>query len=597
MPKKSNRKKSDIKQKKYQALIIAENIKTPLENNCLTPCPLECPLEKTLQFLEKHSIEEIFIFTSTKKEEIQKYLQKRKKKSKNEIKLLFTENCISFGDILRSVFSMKVMNENFVLINGHTITDANLGEIFENFEKVNLKEKGILMMKIFKERERGVFEENQDFVVFDKKKRIMNFYEKKSFERKTGDFFLKDNYKFQFKKMFKKEFEEENCISFNLRDLEFSICSLDILNCFAENFDFHSEKEHFLKEVLSSEISDAKIGVFIIEPKYFFEVTDSSFNFFRASLKIIKNCFSFFYINSQKYNFSHFNKIISKNSKISITSILENNVFIAENVILEEGVLLENCIILENSKIGKNSKIKNTIITANSIIPQNSTIQNAYLLKTQKTDSIENQNKQKQKKTTEILDNISYCLESDEEAVQIGNNFTQEINETLTKLTENFEDSQGIALEILSLKLAENRTFSDCCKNIFNFVLHNMKIDKNNILSSISYINNFKKVLLSFVKGKEEMMELILTTEEFCKGIEEKIFHLVIQCLYKLEILEDSVVVEWFDRDRGECGERETEFLRVMEKFVEWLREEEEESGEEESETGSESGSGSEDDS
>lgn len=98
----------------------------------------------------------------------------------------------------------------------------------------------------------------------------------------------------------------------DLADAGVFVCSLEFLSYFSENFDFHSLRDDFLKDLLSSEINDDNVALQILDHTIYHKRVLSPFDLFRASNLLLKSCSNKFYINKDIYNFSRFNKIISK---------------------------------------------------------------------------------------------------------------------------------------------------------------------------------------------------------------------------------------------------------------------------------------------
>ncbi len=182
-----------------------------------------------------------------------------------------------------------------------------------------------------------------------------------------------------------------------------------------------------------------------------------------------------------------------------------------------------------------------------------------------------------------VFDDKSYCLESDMEISVEENNFHEEVEETLEKLQHNIEAIAGVGLEVMNLKLAENKSFDEATRAVYQCVLNkHFKIDQNDILGSLRYLTKFSPLIKKFIHEKKEMNSVIEITEEFCKKLKDIKFHLITQLLFKEEILNEDVILDWFELKKNSENKDDKENVRLMEKFVEWLKEEEEESEDDE---------------
>ena len=49
---------------------------------------------------------------------------------------------------------MKVVTDDFLLLNSHVITDLDLNEAMSRYEELNKRENGVIMMKLFYKNQR-----------------------------------------------------------------------------------------------------------------------------------------------------------------------------------------------------------------------------------------------------------------------------------------------------------------------------------------------------------------------------------------------------------------------------------------------------------
>ena len=586
MKKGGNRNNTDSLQshKKVQGLIIAEPVDELMCNYFLQPCPVEPPLEKSIQLLERSGVDDIFVFTSSNKEEISDFVGKRSKRMGSNVRIISSENCHNLGDILRAVFAMKLISNDFVLLMGDIISEIDIREMVQRYESLKTTQKHILMLKAFKRIEKNTPESfnSHNFVMIEKNSGSIVFYEKYNPEDKR--FKIKEHSRFKFKSLFNQEKPETYEMLYNLADCGLSICSIDVLNFFNENFDFHSERDDFLKDLLTSEISEDKIIVYKVPPETFFEKIDNPYALFRANLKILKGCFNKFYIDKEVYNISKFNRIICKDAKINGNANVGDNVYIGDSVSIGAGSTVVNTIILSNCTVGDGCTIINSYLGDNINVPRGTYLENAILTEPLSFESRYISFKycrngilaEWNKKALQAQDDDSYHLESDEEDEVDNNNFDAEVEETVAKLEENFGAAERVAMELINLRLAENKSFSECVESIFGDILRRVGHKEKEPLKFIAYLTNWLPLLNKFIIGTKEMHRAIEVIEQYCKDNRAISFHLIVQLLFKEELLREDVIIEWFDVRKLSTDDYDQKNIKLMEKFVEWLNEEEE---------------------
>lgn len=594
-----------LKKKTYQGLIIAENF-SGSHNYSLVSAPVESSLEKAIQLLEKSKVEEIFVFASASKDEVQAYLGNRSQKKIN-VRFIYSAECSSFGDCIRAVHAMKVINQPFVLMFADVFTEISLLPIIENYEQKVEKMKPLLMLKLFFEKEPNVPEEfdEKNLIVYDNSKMLLKQYRRLP-QSQAVAIEIKENAKFSFKGLFEEPANAEKLfINFNLADAGISVCSVEYLAYFSENFDFHSERDDFLKDLLSSEINDDNVALHILDHGVFHKRVLNPFELYRATSLIIKNCFNKFYINKDDYLFSRFNRIISKKSKIGINSHIGNHTFIGENVHIGEDTVIENSIILSNTKIGNNTKISNCFIGANSVIESENNLSHVYspfALNSGEKKTIEcslfngRSWSPFRHVDAEVLgeDNEEPHFEFNDNLSNVEADFREEIKEAINKLADDMSNIEGGITELINIRLAENRPHIEMVEIIFEQILVCNKFDKENVVGSIKKLSGWAPLLKKFVIGDEEMQKIIEICENFTDEHSFVKFHLLVQMLYQIEVLTEGPIIDWYESKLTSAEPKDTQRVALMEKFIEWLRsaendeeeeeEEEEENGEEETE-------------
>lgn len=102
-------------------------------------------LDYIVRNLSMDKVSDIFVLTSKHKKEIEQHLSKYKR----EITVVYSENCVSFGDALRVISDLRIIKENFLLLKGTCLMNLNLGSVFEKYESITKARKEVIMLKVF----------------------------------------------------------------------------------------------------------------------------------------------------------------------------------------------------------------------------------------------------------------------------------------------------------------------------------------------------------------------------------------------------------------------------------------------------------------
>lgn len=189
--------------------------------------------------------------------------------------------------------------------------------------------------------ESKIYEEEANLVIWDKQTNLLQFYETNNSE----NFILEDNFRYQIKSWFKDDVKQEMIFNFNVKPAKVSFCSKGLPGVIHTMNEFLMQKETFLKEVLTSQISTEQLGIQFIDNDRFHRILETPQDFYKAAMLSIKSCFSYFYLDYDQFNISDHNKIMARNSQISISNQIGNNTFLGENCVIGEKVVIENSII------------------------------------------------------------------------------------------------------------------------------------------------------------------------------------------------------------------------------------------------------------
>ncbi|KAL4325216.1 hypothetical protein GQ457_11G006520 [Hibiscus cannabinus] len=162
--------------------------------------------------------------------------------------------------------------------------------------------------------------------------------------------------------------------------------------------------------------------------------------------------------------------------------------------------------------------------------------------------------------------------------------FEKEVEATFLRAVHENVKVDHAVLEVNALRLSYNMASVDCAGAIFYSM---MKLAVESPHSSATelhknaaeMITKWQKLLKSFLHDIDEEIEVILKFEEMCLESAKEfaaLFPQVLHLLYDKEILQEDAILRWADEKEG-ADESDKVFLKRSEKFIQWLKEAEEE--------------------
>ena len=147
------------------------------------------------------------------------------------------------------------------------------------------------------------------------------------------------------------------------------------------------------------------------------------------------------------------------------------------------------------------------------------------------------------------------------------------------------------SLELNALKFACNASFRDCRRAVICALAS--LIDPARMAASVAEVfTAWAPLLVKFIHAHADQTEIIAFLHEYLvKNPALSLgFHVVLPQLYKLDVLEDEAIINWYAKHIAQASEGEQDlFARQVKGFVAWLEEsdgeeEDEDEGEEEEE-------------
>lgn len=143
------------------------------------------------------------------------------------------------------------------------------------------------------------------------------------------------------------------------------------------------------------------------------------------------------------------------------------------------------------------------------------------------------------------------------------------------------------SLELNALKFACNASFNDCRRAVICAIAS--LIDISRMSASVTeLLEGWSPLLVKFIHSPDDQIELIEHLHEYLARNPELAlsFHVMLPQLYKLDVLEDAAVIDWYYRHAQEAPEGEADlYCRQVKGFVAWLEESEDEDDDDDDDT------------
>ncbi|KAL2622317.1 hypothetical protein R1flu_002522 [Riccia fluitans] len=195
--------------------------------------------------------------------------------------------------------------------------------------------------------------------------------------------------------------------------------------------------------------------------------------------------------------------------------------------------------------------------------------------------------------TSSRNDNVAEQLDDDEEADEEDDSlfFDKEVEAFFRRAVTGESSVENVVLEVNSLKLADDRSFSDCAGAMFRALL-NLAAQEPQTTSG-ELLQNTRQIVVQwgsllrrFLKHQDDEMEVLLVFEEICTEDNKEyapIFASVLQELYDKDVISEEAIIAWAS-EKQHADESDKIFVKQCEKFIQWLQEASEEEEEDEDE-------------
>ena len=534
------------KDKGMQAVIIADSFKNSfgfIQNKsptCLMPCVNTPLLAYTIEFLVYNNIKQLIIFAYDHKKAISDFIDSLTTVDIS-IKLIRCSERPSVTSAIKDLDGMDLIKNDFLLINGHIITNIDISKAIEEHNKRKAEDKPMLMTKLFMRCPLDdKIRNSQDLITLvtnNENKQIMKY------ESMSGRKRCKVNQHFEFKQSKHTSLD----VRMDLLDCDIDIVSQSIIGVLEDFANFEQFKDDFINHVIESDIITDKVFMHEVRGNAYFSRVNNYQVYFQSCMDSIHresypicpgaNIDTKSLVENQNIIMSQQESVQFKgmNEKLGSFSIGENTVVgsyttIEDSCIGSGNNIGENCEITESIvwndvKLGNNCIIKNCVITDGVEIKPDSELTNVLIIDQngeQKHHPIEfNYRKQLvDQKGEESEESDLIEEESDEEEKGDGNNmFDEEVRAIVMRQINEGHPIESIKVEINTVRFSDNKTLSDCLVAIVPALIDSVLSHKElSVQASVKALDKifseYSELLKSFIVTINEQACLIECIEK-----------------------------------------------------------------------------------
>lgn len=256
----------------FQAILLADSFAT-----LFRPITLERPkvllplvnapmIDYTLAWLESAGVEEVFVFCCAHSKQVIEYLENSNwfGKPNFSVTTIESHNSISAGDALRLIYERHVIQGDFVLVTGDTVSNMSLAQVLKEHKERRRKDSNAVMTMVIKQskpsavtRQSRVGTEELFLAIDPDTKQLLHYEEKSDNMKGTVN-------------LDKGLLIDNSSISLHndKQDCYIDICSPEVLSLFTDNFDYQHLRRHFVKGLLVDDIMGYKIFTHEIHASY-----------------------------------------------------------------------------------------------------------------------------------------------------------------------------------------------------------------------------------------------------------------------------------------------------------------------------------------
>uniref|UniRef100_A0A6N2KTT1 Translation initiation factor eIF2B subunit epsilon n=1 Tax=Salix viminalis TaxID=40686 RepID=A0A6N2KTT1_SALVM len=360
----------DLTRHPLQAILLADSFATKFRPITLERPKVLLPLvnvpmiDYTLAWLESAGVEEVFVFCCAHSKQVIEYLEKSEWFSQPNFSVVTIEshNSVSAGDALRLIYERNVINGDFVLISGDTVSNMSLTQVIQEHKERRKKDSNAVMTMVIKQSKPSPITHqsrlgtDELFLAIDPQTKQLLFYEEKTDSYRgiipLDNALLGDN--------------PSICLHNDKQDCYIDICSQEVLSLFTDNFDYQHLRRHFVKGLLVDDIMGYKIFTHEIHSSYAARIDN-----YRSYDTISKDII-------QRWTYPFVPDVMFSGN--SATHLEREGMYRASEIEQSRSAHIGPFTVIgKGTKIGNNSNISNSVIGKGCSIGSNVSITGSYI--------------------------------------------------------------------------------------------------------------------------------------------------------------------------------------------------------------------------
>ncbi|KAI8916264.1 nucleotide-diphospho-sugar transferase [Gorgonomyces haynaldii] len=614
-----------------QAVVITDSF-----NSRFKPLTLDTPrsllpvcnipvLNYCLEFLVANQVDQIIVVAGSHSDQIREHIQELGIKN---IDIFVSQHHRSIGDVLRDLDSKQVLVSDFVLVNGDLVADFDLQRAVQEHRDRKEKDKNSIMTMVLKQasqHHRSRFGGEALFWLDQDSKECLSYEHMGTRYNKRKTSIPSSLFK-----------QHPTIRAHNdLLDCQVDICSLEVPALFTENFDYQDMRQDFLKGIIESELLTKTIYAHILtngyasncSSQYMYDIIskDVMNRWVYPLVPENRNLTDELYVHSKPNNYTasdvHLSRTcviksgvtIGSNTRVGEKTVIKNSV-IGSNCHISDNVLIENAYIFNNTVIHNDCKIQHSIVAGNVIIKDHVVLQKGCLIGSQvvlgpevtlepftavccqEGESESNpllgeesvgviyEPSDDEDEEDEVLDvrlgadpvpELEEPVESEEEEAEEdedGDDWEQEVKQTIERAFDESHDVDIAALELNTLKMAMNITFGDLRQIVLPSLLDRTD-PQQSAVQLRKFFGKWGLLLEKFTHSEQDQIHLLDILGSYCLEHpgHQKIYLFMIKLLYQMDILENESILDWHQHQDGGV------IADLLQPFVDWLNESDEE--------------------
>ena len=601
-----------------QALIIADTFEKhfqPVTNSkplCLMPLCNIPLIEYVLEGLFLADIKEIYIACRYGYEAIRQFIEGSRWTNTSyglQISFINSQNWQNIGDVLREVDSNEIIRGDFVLTSAFTVTNVDIKNLIKVHDASKKMDSNITMTMALSPMKTEKRNQHQLYVMDDN----MDLLEWKPFSRREV---IKIDHS-------RLKGLKTASIRSDLIDPRLACCTPEVLHLFTENFDYQDLMQDFVKGILDSDVFANKFHCYVLSGEYAVSVMDPLT--YSATARDIMGRWAYPLVPEmnnlpghaitygRRHQYTGENVVLARSVKLGAMVIVGGRTVVGKNTTISDSIIGENCVIGENCHI-TNSHLWNGCHVANNVtidgtlladacrILENVTISAGTIIEAGviigpsvqlptgglavEAQGIQEDSQRKWSaqevlgaKTTgvvqtpthkapEIVQNTQsarllsvYSEDEESDTDSVTSKFNREAVETVTSAIQENHTIDNASLELNSLKLAFNASFTDCIEAISESFVQCL-VEKN-MTDFSELMEKWGGLFNRFTHSTRDRFFLI---EELGVRMGEDCWSHLLPILYREDLIDTDIVLEWYNTLKDTDARREQTST-----FIEWL--------------------------